>query len=233
MNWARALFRSLPYGLGARLSKLAVLTILLVGSTAQARAEIVIAALGDSLTQGYGLPEEDGFVPQLERWLHAHGASDARLINAGVSGDTSAGGRARIAWTLADAPDALIVTLGGNDLLRGIDPAATRANLDAILSETAARNLPVLLVAMPAPGNYGPEYKAAFDAIYPELAEKHGSLLYPDFLAPLGDRSAPETLRPFMQEDFLHPNAKGVSIIVEAIGPRVLELIDLAHQSVD
>ena len=186
--------------------------------------EVVIAALGDSLTQGFGLPEAEGFVPQLEAWLGAQGL-DVKVINAGVSGDTTAGGLARIGWTLSGEVDGVIVALGGNDLLRGIDPAASRANLDGILSEISGRGLPVLLAGMQAPGNYGPEYKRDFDAMYPELAEAHGAILYPFFLQGLGDLSDPAAVRPLMQPDGIHPNAEGVARIVADIGPRVADLV--------
>ncbi len=185
-----------------------------------------MVALGDSLTAGYGLPEGEGFVPQLQAWLRAQG-SDAVVANAGVSGDTSAGGLARLDWSLTPETDALIVTLGGNDLLRGLDPAATRANLDAILGKARARGLPVLLVGLPGPANFGPDWKAEFDAIFPDLAAKHGALLEPDFLAALGGPD-PETLRPLLQADGIHPNAEGVRRIVARIGPRVLTLLDRA-----
>lgn len=202
------------------------LLIVFLASAAVARAEpVTIAALGDSLTQGYGLIEEDGFVPQLQTWLEAQGA-DVRLINAGVSGDTTAGGAARVAWTLTPEVDAMIVALGGNDLLRGIDPAVSRANVRAILQEAQAQDVQVLLIGMEAPGNYGPEYKAQFDAIYPELAADFGTLYLDSFFAGFGDSADdPAQLRDFMQGDGIHPNATGVARIVEAIGPRVLELI--------
>ena len=127
--------------------------------------EIVIAALGDSLTQGFGLVQEDGFVPQMQTWLSRQGI-DARLINAGVSGDTTAGGLSRVAWTLTPEVDAMIVALGGNDFLRGFAPDVSRANLEGILQAADAAEVEVLLVGMQAPGNYGPDYKLAFDAIY-------------------------------------------------------------------
>lgn len=190
---------------------------------------ITVAALGDSLTQGYGLPAEDGFVPQLQAWLTEQG-QDVTLINAGVSGDTTAGGLSRVGWTLTEDVDAMIVALGGNDLLRGIAPETARANLDGILQAAQAQGVQVLLVGVEAPGNYGPEYKQAFDAIYPELAQEYSALLFPAFLEPLlaasPDRAS--ALRDYVQADGLHPNAQGVEVIVAAIGPVVIDLIDRA-----
>lgn len=188
---------------------------------------LTLVALGDSLTQGYGLPQADGFVPQLEAWLKEKGA-DVTVVNAGVSGDTTAGGAARVDWTLTPGVDALIVNLGGNDLLRGIDPGASRANLDAILTAADARGLPVLLVALRAPGNYGPEYKADFDAIYPDLAAKHGTLLEDDFFAPLLGPDGRLAAADLMQADGIHPSAAGVTRIVAYIGPKVMELLERA-----
>mgnify|MGYP001820848465 CR=1 FL=1 len=186
---------------------------------------VSIVALGDSLTQGFGLASDDGFVPQLQTWLVANGA-DVQVINAGVSGDTTAGGVSRVEWALTPVVDALIVALGGNDLLRGIDPATSRANLDGILTVADARELPVLLVGMDAPANYGPEFETAFDAMYPELARAHDTLLYPNFLAALADQPDRQTaMATLMQADGIHPNADGVALIVEAIGPSVLELL--------
>lgn len=185
----------------------------------------MIAALGDSLTQGYGLPEAEGFVPQLEAWLRARGHA-VRVINAGVSGDTTAGGLSRIGWTLTDEVEGLIVALGGNDMLRAIDPDVSRANLDGILAEARGRGLQVLLAGMIAPGNYGPDYKARFEGMYPDLAEAHGALIYPNFLAGLynyGDTA--EAVR-MMQPDGLHPSAQGVALIVEDIGPHVERLLE-------
>ncbi|WP_112324239.1 arylesterase [Oceanibium sediminis] len=203
---------------------------LVTGVTAAAADQITIAALGDSLTQGYGLAEEDGFVPRLEAWLNEHSGYAVTLINAGVSGDTTAGGRARIDWTLSEEVDGVIVALGGNDLLRGIDPAVTRENLDVILGEIAARDLPAVLAGVPAPSNYGPDYKAAFDGIFPELAEKHGAILYPSFLAGLGTGEDVGAARSLMQGDGIHPNAEGVAAIVADIGPVVLELVERAAE---
>ena len=189
---------------------------------------VTIAALGDSLTQGYGLPVEDGFVPQLEGWLTAAG-HDVRVINAGVSGDTTAGGLSRAAWTLTPDVDAMIVALGGNDLLRGIDPEVSRANLGGILQAADAANVPVLLIGMQAPGSYGPEYKAAFDGMYPELAAEFGTLYLDSFFAGLGGVGTdPADVRQYMQADGVHPNATGVARIVEGVGPLAVELIAVA-----
>lgn len=186
--------------------------------------ERTLLALGDSLTQGFGLPEAEGFVPTLSRWLEGQGMA-VRVINAGVSGDTTAGGAARIDWALSEDVDAVIVALGGNDVLRGIEPAVSRANLQRILESTAAQAVPVLLAGLPAPGNYGPDYKAEFDAIYPELAEAYGALLYPNFLAALSGAEDLAAAQRFMQADGIHPNADGVARIVDDIGPAVLALL--------
>ena len=185
---------------------------------------VTVLALGDSLTQGYGLPEPDGFVPQLRGWLDAQGA-DAVVINAGVSGDTTAGGAARVEWSLTPEVDAMIITLGGNDLLRGLNPAVSRENITKILEVAKAHDIAVLLVGLSAPGNYGPEYKAEFDAIYPDLAAQYDTLYAASFFKGLGtdDLSAAQGL---FQADGIHPNAQGVALIVEGLGPDVLELID-------
>ncbi len=186
-----------------------------------------MVALGDSLTQGFGLVEEAGFVPQLQGWLQERG-NDVVVENHGVSGDTTAGGLARIGWALGDHVDALIVALGGNDLLRGLPPEASRAYLDGFLAEAEARGLPVLLVGLEAPGNYGPEYKAAFDSMYPELAEEYGALHVESFLGPLTEAAEDDpsaAMARYMQPDGIHPSAAGVALIVEALGPEVETLI--------
>lgn len=189
---------------------------------------VTILALGDSLTQGYGLPVEDGLVPQMQKWLAANG-HDAVVLNAGVSGDTTAGGLSRVEWSLTDQVDAMIVALGGNDLLRGIDPANSRANLRGILEVAKAHNLPVLLIGLPAPGNYGPDYKRDFEAMYVDLAAEFDTLLVRDMLGPIADgdgRAASGPLRTdLLQPDHIHPNAEGVKRIVNALGPMVIKLI--------
>ncbi|MGR3805336.1 MAG: arylesterase [Marinibacterium profundimaris] len=195
----------------------------------EARAETVIAALGDSLTQGYGLPEEQGFVPQMEDWLQAQGA-DVRMINAGVSGDTTAGGAARVDWTLAEDVDGMIVALGGNDLLRGLDPGQARANLEKIVIAARDAGVPVLLVGFEAPQNYGAEYKEAFDAIYPELSVTYGTLYAESFFIGLEEVAGEAgELRGYLQSDGLHPNAEAVKLIVAGLGPEVLDLVAAAE----
>ncbi|WP_179378665.1 arylesterase [Jannaschia marina] len=204
------------------------LVALFLGSAAQAET-VQIVALGDSLTAGYGLPEGQGFVPQLQAWLDAEGV-DAEIVNAGVSGDTTAGGLARLDWSMTEETDAMIVALGGNDLLRGLPVSASRANLDAILTEAAeARGLPVLLIGLEAPGNYGPDYQSDFNGMYADLAEEYAALMEPNFLGPLVADADMATARArFMQDDGIHPNADGVGVIVEAFGPRVVELAERA-----
>ncbi len=199
-----------------------VLAALLAASPAPAGSVVRLVVIGDSLTAGYGLEQDDGLVPQLGRWLEANGAPPVELVNMGVSGDTTAGGRARLGWALAEGADAVILALGGNDVLRGIDPAESRANLTAMLADLAGRGLPVLLVGMAAPANYGPDYKRAFDSIYPTLAEEYGTLLDPFILAGITGNPA------LFQEDGLHPNAEGVARIVRRMGPLVLDLVERA-----
>lgn len=185
--------------------------------------DVTVVAFGDSLTQGYGLIEQEGFVPQLRGWLEAQG-QNVRVINAGVSGDTSAGGLSRVEWTLTADVDAMILALGGNDLLRGIDPAVTRANIEGILQVAQAADVAVLLVGMQAPGNYGADYKRAFEAIWPDLAAKYDTLLADSFFKGLGSDD-PAALRELFQMDGIHPNGAGVAQIVEGLGPDVLALI--------
>ncbi|RBW52337.1 arylesterase [Ruegeria sp. A3M17] len=204
----------------------ALMALLFVCCGFAATAEpLVIAALGDSLTQGYGLPEQDGFVPQLDQWLKDQGA-DVQLINAGVSGDTTAGGAARVDWTLTPDVDAMIVALGGNDLLRGIDPAVSRAHLETIVTSARAAEVEVLLIGMQSPGNYGVDYKQAFDAMYPDLAKAYQLVFAESFFEGLQPNGDPNAVRQFMQPDGIHPNKEGVARIVAALGPYVLELVE-------
>jgi acyl-CoA thioesterase-1 len=209
----------------------AVLAVMFAAAPAVHADTVRLVALGDSLTQGYGLPTEDGFVPRLEAWLQDQGA-DVEVINAGVSGDTTAGGLARMDWTLSEPVDAMLVTLGGNDLLRGLSPRASRENLDGILNRLEREGIPALLAGLPAPGNYGPEFKNAFEAMYVDLAAKYDVPLYPDFLRPLSEKAeSGSSFRDLMQDDNIHPNAEGVRLIVEAIGPHVLDLVNRADDT--
>lgn len=188
-----------------------------------AAAQFTLLVLGDSLVAGYGLDHRDAFPAKLETALKRNGL-DIQVVNGGVSGDTSAGGRARLAWALADEPDAMIVELGANDGLRGLPPEQTYANLDAILAEAKREQIPVLLAGMKAPPNFGQEYADEFDAIYPLLAAHHGVALYPFFLAGIAARPA------LNQADGIHPNAAGVDEIVRRILPAVQALVASARR---
>lgn len=209
------------------MGKAAFLSLLALPAAAQT---VTIAALGDSLTAGYGLVPEEGLVPQLQEWLDAQG-QDVVIVNAGVSGDTTAGGLARLDWTLTEDIDALIVALGGNDFLRGVDPANSRANLSAILDRAQSDGIEVLLVGIVASGNYGPEYQTEFNAMYPELAFEYDTLLDRDFFNGFrGPVEAGASVGQFMQRDGIHPNAEGVALIVATLGPQVIELAERARQ---
>ncbi len=197
---------------------LAVFACLMLVALPGRAAELKLLVLGDSLSAGYGLKQADAFPSQLEAAMRAAGTA-VRVINAGVSGDTTAGGRARLGWSLADTPDAMILELGANDGLRGLDPAQTRANLDAILAEAAKRNLPVLLAGMKAPPNLGREYAAEFEAIYTDLATARGAALYPFFLE--GVAAVPA----LNQADGIHPNGEGVAVIVKRMQGAVADLL--------
>jgi acyl-CoA thioesterase-1 len=177
-----------------------------------------LLVLGDSLTAGYGLKAEDSFPAKLEAALRRRGHA-VTVVNAGVSGDTTAGGRARLDWAMAETPRWAIVELGANDGLRGISPKDTEANLDAILSTLRRRQVPILLAGMLAPPNLGREYGQAFNAVFPRLAKVHGAALYPFFLDGVAGQRA------LNQDDGIHPNARGVDMIVERILPHVLKLV--------
>jgi acyl-CoA thioesterase-1 len=202
-------------------SLLTILVFLLVSpvTSSAAAGEIAIAVLGDSLTAGYGLAAGDAFPARLQAALRAGGVA-ARVIDAGVSGDTTAGGRARLDWLLQDKPDLLIVELGANDALRALDPAQAEANLDVILATAQKRGIPVLLAGMRAPRNLGSDYVRRFEAIYPRLAKKYGAELYPFFLD--GVAGVPH----LNLADGLHPNARGVEEIVRRILPQVRRLAE-------
>ncbi len=185
---------------------------------ANAQTPVKIVALGDSLTAGLGLPADDGFAPRLQSALADKGIT-AEIANAGVSGDTASAGLARLDWSVPDGTDAVIVELGANDMLRGVRPQVTRDALDTLLRRLNARHIAVLLCGMRAAPNLGADYGATFDAIYPELAAKNDTLLYPFFL----DGAAAKL--DLLQRDGLHPNAAGVDVIVARILPKVEQLI--------
>jgi acyl-CoA thioesterase-1 len=198
---------------------MAVGALLLWLSVAHAGTQpIRILAFGASITAGYGLDAADSLPAQLEAALRAHGV-DATVANGGVSGETSAGGLARLDWALVDNPELVIVDLGGNDALRAIDPKTTEANLDAIVTRLQAEKRGVLIAGMLAPPNLGPDYQAAFNAVFPAVAARHDVTLYPFLLD--GVVADPG----LNQEDGIHPNAAGVKVIVERMLPFVLQAI--------
>ena len=195
---------------------------MLLGMTAGLSCAIAkpteILVFGDSIAAGFGLPQQEAFPARLEAKLRADGLS-VHVINAGVSGDTTADGLARLDWSLAEKPDLVILELGANDALRGLDPAAVRANLDKLIGKIEASGAKLLLAGMQAPSNWGEQYQQAFNGIYPELAEAHGIPLYPFVLD--GVALDPKLNQP----DGLHPNERGVAIIVEHIAPYVARLM--------
>ena len=191
-----------------------------LGCPAAARAPVILD-FGDSLTAGLGLPANEAFPARLEAWLDQRGVA-ARVVNAGVSGDTTADGLARLDWALAEKPDLVILALGANDALRGIEPSTVRENLDKMIGKIEASGAKVLLLGMLAPPNWGAEYKHAFDQIFPELAQTHHLPLYPFFLE--GVAMKPE----FNQPDGLHPNKQGVTVLVDRIAPLVASLLGSA-----
>lgn len=218
---ARALVNALAVGrvwIVAAVLALAA-PVLALSATGAWAAPVRILAFGDSLTAGYGLTEAEGFTAQLQAALREAGV-EAQVINGGVSGDTTAGGLARIDWALADKPDLVVLELGSNDALRGLEPAEAEKNLDGMLARLAEAKVPVLLAGMLAPRNLGEDYGAAFDAIYPRLAEQHGVPLYPFFLDGVATDPA------LNQADGIHPNKAGVAIIVERLLPHLLPLIE-------
>jgi acyl-CoA thioesterase-1 len=177
-----------------------------------------IVAFGDSLTAGYMLPAKDAFPAQLARALEARG-HNVDIANAGVSGDTSGSGLERFDWSVPDGTEAVILELGANDALRGIDPALTRRNIEAMMEKLKARNIEILLAGMSAPENWGGNYADAFNALYSDLAARHGAILYPFFLDGVALKAG------LNLDDGLHPTAMGVAVIVERILPKAEELV--------
>ena len=210
----------MPFRFKTILLNLALLIAIASGVEAAERS-IRILALGDSLTSGYGLPNGAAFPDVLQRALNTQHVN-VTVINAGVAGDTSSDGLARLDWTLSDPksmPDAAIVELGANDALRGLSPAQMERNLDAILAKLKMRNIPVLLAGMKSPRNLGPAYATEYDAVFARLSKKYNTLLYPFFLdGVVLDRA-------LIQPDGLHPNARGLDVIVKNITPSVIKLM--------
>lgn len=200
------------------------LSIFTVCTTNAHAATLRLLVLGDSLAAGYGLPDADGFEAQLTAALHADGRA-VQIIDGAVSGDTTAGGRARLDWVLADGADAAIVELGANDGLRGVDPNDMRANLTAILDALAARHIPVLLEGMYAPPNLGQDYERAFRAVFDDLGRRSGVLYDPFFLQDVA------TIASLNQADGMHPNADGVRHIVARVLPLVEKLLAEARST--
>ena len=213
-----------PYGRRAFLVHLAAAAALAfppAASAEAAREDVHVFALGDSLTAGFGLPRPLGFVPQLEAQLRRHGIP-ARITNGGVSGDTAAQGLQRLAWTLDGLPrqpDLAIVALGANDMLRGLPPTQTGQALDAILTEIERRQVRLLVAGMVAAPNLGPDYAAAYNPMFAQLARAHRATFYPFFLDGVAGNRA------LNQADGIHPNFQGVKRIVTAITPRVIEAL--------
>jgi acyl-CoA thioesterase-1 len=209
-----------PYGV-VRAFVHAALLVGLASAVPAAAKEVHVLAFGDSLTAGYGLPPGQGFAPQLQAMLRRNGVR-AIVANGGVSGDTAAAGRARLGWTLDGLPrkpDLVIVALGANDMLRGLPPSQTRAELDAMLAELKRRQIGTLVAGMLAAPNLGPAYGAEYRRIYPDLAGKYGAPLYPFFLDGVaGDER-------LLLPDNVHPNFQGIKIMVTGIGPAVLKAL--------
>ena len=204
------------YGMRRAAFNAAVLASFAASFAAAADSPARVAILGDSLTAGYGLPAAEAFPARLETELRGRGLA-VEILNAGVSGDTTAGGLARLDWALADAPDALIVALGGNDALRGLDPAAMEANLTAIVERAQAAGAKVMLAGMRAPPNLGRDYEAAFNAVFPRVAARRGAALYPFLLDGVAADPA------LNQPDGIHPSAAGAAVMARRMAPAVEE----------
>ena len=203
---------------GVMLRLISVIALLLFSTPAALSKPVTLLVLGDSLSSGLGLSPQEAFPAKLEQALKLR-YPDIRIINAGVSGDTAADGLARLEWALTDDVGGLIVELGANDALRGLDVGQMERALNGIMAAAAAKKLPTLILGMKAPPNMGPDYVARFDGLYPQLAEKYRVLLYPFFLDGVAANAG------LNQGDGIHPNARGVDLIVSKIIPSVEELI--------
>ena len=203
-----------------------VLILALAAAPMAAATPLRILAFGDSLTEGYGLPRKDGLVPQLQNWLRARG-HDVLVLNGGLSGDTTAGGRVRIGYSLArHKPDAVIVELGGNDLLMGFSPAMVEDNLDSILGQAGKAGRPLLLVGIASPDHDDP-LRRDWAEVWPRMAAQHDALLMENLYQPLFDLPG-EGYKTMLQPDGLHASAEGVGLIVQSLGPKVEALIEKA-----
>ena len=218
--------RFYPFRYGPFVGLCNALVIILLSGASTLRADPkTIVAFGDSLTQGYGLPADAGFVPQLGAWLAAQGAS-VRVVNGGVSGDTTAGGLARLDWTLAEPAELVIVNLGSNDMLRGLDPNLVYTNLKQIMDKLETKNMATLLIGHLGPLNYGAGYKSDYDGAFEKLAASYDTVFYPFFFKTLmaADGVTPN-LQLYFQADGMHPNAAGVQAVVADMGPYVLRAL--------
>ena len=203
-----------------------VLTVIFTGffSIVSAENPPKVLIFGDSLIHGYGLPQTDGFVNQMQSFLNKENQK-IELINGGVSGDTTAGGLARINWSLTPGVAGALIVLGGNDMLRGIDPVSSKSNLEGILQILVKERKVVILAGMQSSNNFGSDYKNKFDQMYIELAQKYNLIFYPNFLKSLFDSDTGRIRLELLQEDGIHPNAEGVERIVRDLAPRFLDLI--------
>ncbi|PTC00176.1 arylesterase, partial [Thalassospira xiamenensis] len=214
---SRRLFRCAGMGFGILIGAMSLFGI--HDAQAADNAPQTLMLYGDSLMAGYGLSHEDGFAPRLEAALRDAG-HNVKVINSSVSGDTTAAGLSRLEWALVDDPDIVLLELGANDALRGVEPSQTRENLDEIIGKLRDRDVAVLLAGMMAPPNMGKEYGAEFNEIYPELAAEYQLAFYPFFLDGVAADSS------LNQDDGIHPNADGVKVIVERILPKVIDVLE-------
>lgn len=206
------------------LAGFASLALSLTSALSQKEGQVDILLFGDSIAAGYGLAPEDALAGQLDARLQGDGLA-ARVRNGGVSGDTTAGGLARLGWTLTETTDVVIIVLGGNDAMRGLTPSQSEGNLDRLIADLKTRGLQVLLTGMRAPPNLGPDYAAAFEPMYERLAAKHDIALYPFILEGVAADPA------LNQADGIHPNRAGVAIIINGLAPLVARLAKRQRQN--